>query len=789
MRRRILGALIAVGALSTVAEPTTNLENDRSFLVQMDPMTMSDVQLAGAFPHEFEYLKLTYGLDNDGAADALRLTWTAGNTRSWAMTSLPGFAGAWVDYTQSRVFVGVADGVVVSQRSHRALAAAAGPRAARPTLVAMPRSYDELVDDAARIHDLIDPTGDEMIEVEIDERRGALNVAGLSHAEATANAAVARVLGTEGFPQVNWRAANITDPTDVTGGWDAQQGAGCTMAFTVVSPSNTRAVLTAGHCADNPVKTGQVTLSTAQQQRSFWPWLGGSADSGYDRQLHLVPPGTMTAARLQAPNVLISGSFLPTVGSVICRYGAASVARGQAPAFCSVVTAYGYDGFVGMGTGCIYGDSGGPSWVMGKAVGIAAVTSDPEWPVDGASTCWMAPVKDQLNGTGYFLQDATYGYGSDFRAIGLFHPIGPTRVFDSRGAARVNGETEIALGSLLNQADLGAAVLSVTVVPRGRAGYATVYPGDDGFVPSSYSVSYDASGPESNLVISRVNRYTKRLKVFTSQSVDLIVDVLGYYSDTSGADTTRGAVRVVPLVPARVYDSRPIAKLVGGTTRDIQVRGRGGVPATATAVIANLTVTHVSGAGFLTAHAGGTKAPGTSNLNFTTGQTKARLAIVPLDSLGRIRLTAGGPATESVIVDVQGYLESTGTATAGRTFATDGGGGRVFDTRSGLPVGVGTSTCIDLYASRTETANGLPREGLLGVWLSTTVADASASGYLVVSPRGSAVGTSNVNFVPGGPRTNLVFVALPSSTDGHVCFKVAGATAHLIADVVAYTVG
>ena len=261
MRRRILGALIAVGALSSVAEPTTNLENDRSFLVQMDPMTMSHVQLAGAFPHEFEYLQLTYGLDNDGAAEALRLTWTAGNTRAWAMTSLPGFAGAWVDYTQSRVFVGVADGVVVSQRSHRALAAAAGPRGARPTLVAMPRSYDDLVDDAARIHDMIDPTGDEMIEVEIDERRGALNVAGLSHAEATADAAVGHLLATEGFPQVNWRAADITDPADVTGGWDAQQGAGCTMAFTVVSPSNARAVLTAGHCADNPVKTGQVTLS------------------------------------------------------------------------------------------------------------------------------------------------------------------------------------------------------------------------------------------------------------------------------------------------------------------------------------------------------------------------------------------------------------------------------------------------------------------------------------------------------------------------------------------------
>ena len=31
-----------------------------------------------------------------------------------------------------------------------------------------------------------------------------------------------------------------------------------------------------------------------------------------------------------------------------------------------------------------------------------------------------------------------------------------------------------------------------------------------------------------------MNRYTKSVKVFTTQSVDLVVDVLGYFSDTSG---------------------------------------------------------------------------------------------------------------------------------------------------------------------------------------------------------------------------------------------------------------
>lgn len=786
--KHLLSVVVSVAAVVGFATTTSDMEAEDAALRPRDPMAMSANELAAAYPAEFDYLRQTYAMSAPAAAEALRLTWSAGSARQWAMAYVPGYAGTWVDYRKASIFVGVAGGENSTASAKRRIALGLRSVGVAPTVVTMPRTYEALSTAAHLLHDAADPTDAGVVQVGIDERNSALTLDGITARAAEANPRLTQLLRSESYPTVRINETTLTETSEVPGGWDGRQSMGCTAAFTVVSPTNTRAVLTAGHCVDNPARSGSVTLSAAQYQRSFWPWLGGAADSGYDRQLHVLPAGVPSIGHLQVPNVSISGTFLPAVGSVICRYGAASVAKGQATAFCSTVTGYGYDGFVGMATGCISGDSGGPSWVMGKAVGIAAVTTDPQWPVDSSSTCWEAPVKDQLNGTGYFVQDITYGYGSDFRAIGLFHPVSPTRILDTRGKGRVVGETNVPLDKVLAYADLGSVALSVTIVPRGAGGTATVYSGDNGFIPAITNVSFNSTEPESNLVISPVNRYTKSVKVFTSQSVDLIVDVLGYFSDTSGMLGAGNAVRAIPLTGTRIYDSRSVGRLDSGTSRDIQVRGVGGVPASATAVVVNLTVTNVTGSGYLTAHAGGTGVPGTSNLNFTVGQTKARLAIVPLDVQGRMRVTTGGASSENVIVDVQGYLEPATSSTAGRTFATDGGSSRLLDTTvTGVPMTIGATACIDMYAGRTDAGSGMPRDGLRGVWLSITASGASANGYVVTSARGSSPGTSSLNFTKGTSRTNTVFVAVPSATDGNVCVTVFGGTTHLSVDVVSMT--
>jgi hypothetical protein len=787
--RMLVVAAVALSSTFVVAG-TSPVVADEAPVAQtaalLDPATMTAEELATAFPDEFAFLSAEYGLTPAGAADALRLTWEAGSTREWAMGSVSGYAGTWVDYRKGTVFVGVAGGSRGMKDAQRSLASAPSSAAARTALIGRQRPMSTLLSDARLLAIAADPLDTGSVYVQIDEQRNQLVVVGMSAERAQQLPAVTRLVRGAGYSPVEFRAAEVAAPTDVRGGWDGKQGAGCTMAFTVVNPANERGVLTAGHCADNQVSASGVTLSEAQFDRSFWAT--GAADYGYDRQLHLVPAGTKTVGSLQVPSVSISGSFLPAVGSVVCRYGASSVGKGQSTAFCSTVSGYGYDGFVGMRHGCIYGDSGGPMWVMGKAVGIAAVTTDPTWPVDSTSTCYAAPVKDQLNGTGFYLQDATFGSGTDFSNIGLFHPIAQMRVLDTRHSGAGIGEIDVPLAGALNFPDLGSVALSVTIVPQGTAGSATVYPGDDGIVPFTYDVSFGPTAPESNLVVSRVNRYTKSVKVSVSQVAFVIVDVLGYFSDTSGTVGAGGATKVVGLSPARVYDSRSATPLPSGAGRDIQVRGVGGVPSTATAVIANLTVTRTTSSGWLTAHAGGTSSGGTSNLNYVAGQTKARLAIVPLDSTGRMRLSAGGPAGQiDVIVDVQGYFMEATSANTGRTFAVDGGGGRLLDTRADAPVVAGGLVCINVYATRTETANGLPREGLTGVWLSLTVTGVSGAGWVTVAPGSQLTAVSNLNFVAEETRTNSLFVVMPSTTDGTVCTWVAASSAHVVIDVLAMT--
>ena len=338
---------LAAGMVAPAAQPVLAAEPPTP--LQVDPATMTDAQLATTFPDEFGFLRSEYGLDAAGAADAVRLTWLAGSTREWAMATVSGYAGTWVDYRRGTVFVGVAGGSRAMKAARLGVTRAPRGAVARMSLVARPRPLATLLSDARVLAEAVDPLDTGTVHVQIDEEGNGLIVEGMTAERAQQLPAVAGLLRAGDRSPVQFRAAEVADPADVSGGWDGRQGVGCTMAFTVVSPTNQRAVLTAGHCVDNQVSVGGVTLSNAQYDRSFWT--NGAVDSGYDRQLHLVPSGTMTIGALQQPNVVISGSFLPAVGSVICRYGAASVTKGQSAAFCSTVNGYGYDGFVGMQTG------------------------------------------------------------------------------------------------------------------------------------------------------------------------------------------------------------------------------------------------------------------------------------------------------------------------------------------------------------------------------------------------------------------------------------------------------
>jgi hypothetical protein len=121
----------------------------------------------------------------------------------------------------------------------------------------------------------------------------------------------------------------------------------------------------------------------------------------------------------------------------------------------------------------------------------------------------------------------------------------------------------------------------------------------------------------------------------------------------------------VPMVPARLFDSRPgmttidgtdagTGPLAAGTTTEVQITGRNRIPTDATGVSLNITATQPAGPGFITVSPCGQPVPVASNLNYTTGTTVANAVLTQLGTGGRVCITT--PTTTQLIIDINGYF-------------------------------------------------------------------------------------------------------------------------------------
>lgn len=135
--------------------------------------------------------------------------------------------------------------------------------------------------------------------------------------------------------------------------------------------------------------------------------------------------------------------------------------------------------------------------------------------------------------------------------------------------------------------------------------------------------------------------------------------------------STAGAFHAVD--PIRVFDSRAASPspgpLAAGTTRTISVADgrsldtgavsvRDVVPAGATAVAVNLTITETKSSGYLALAPGSATTLGASSINWwADGITIANGLVVKLDGDRKLKVFCAGAATceSHVIVDVQGY--------------------------------------------------------------------------------------------------------------------------------------
>jgi hypothetical protein len=112
------------------------------------------------------------------------------------------------------------------------------------------------------------------------------------------------------------------------------------------------------------------------------------------------------------------------------------------------------------------------------------------------------------------------------------------------------------------------------------------------------------------------------------------------------------------VVPCRAVDTRggggPVA---AGADRTFTMAGTCGVPATATAVSLNITVTQSTAPGNVRLFPAGSAVPLVSTVTYSAGQTRANNAVIGLDEDGRLTVRVEPSGATHVVLDVNGYFE------------------------------------------------------------------------------------------------------------------------------------
>jgi hypothetical protein len=264
--------------------------------------------------------------------------------------------------------------------------------------------------------------------------------------------------------------------------------------------------------------------------------------------------------------------------------------------------------------------------------------------------------------------------------------------------------------------------------------------------------------------------------------------------------STAGPAVYVPIAPVRLLDTRVgnglSAKLTANMPATFQVTGRGGVPADATAVTGNLTVTDATAGWAVYLGPDPIANPSSSTINFNKAETLANGLTVALSATGTLSATYMGPAgaTTDLVFDVSGYYTPdwqvepgcvTGTgATCSAYFPLTPQ--RIVDTRTGLGVVGGHPAKLGANQPVTFTFTGFNQ--LTAVTGNLTVVNSTSPWALYLGPDPIAhPSSSTINFSAGEIIANNVTVAVNSTDAFSITYMgPAGATTDLVFDLTGF---
>ena len=191
-----------------------------------------------------------------------------------------------------------------------------------------------------------------------------------------------------------------------------------------------------------------------------------------------------------------------------------------------------------------------------------------------------------------------------------------------------------------------------------------------------------------------------------------------------------------------------------------------GVPATASAVVLNVTATDTTGTSYLTVWPATATRPTASNLNWVAGQTVPNLVEVALvNSQASVYNNQG---SVDVVIDLEGYVD-----TASPNLYNAVNPQRICDTRA-AGTGVASNQCESSNGGAGTLSSGGQKivtvAGMAGVpsdatavIVNLTVTGPGAAGYFTVWPDGATKPlASNLNWLVGQSQPNRVVVGLGS---------------------------
>jgi sugar lactone lactonase YvrE len=295
---------------------------------------------------------------------------------------------------------------------------------------------------------------------------------------------------------------------------------------------------------------------------------------------------------------------------------------------------------------------------------------------------------------------------------GGYTAVDPARRLDTRtGATRAcgngllrNAVRNVVVGSGAVPSTATSVTLNVTVVSPSAPGFLTVFP-TGAARPTASTINFAAGDVRANQTTVQVGTGGS-ISVFNFDGcVDVLVDVVGF---TSTGTPSAGAFR--PQAPTRLLDTRAPGAggcIAPGTTRDLVVDPLFAVrlPPRMYSATVNVTVTGAVGDGFVTVFPSGGSRPGTSNVNFATGQTVANGAVVKVGALGKVSIFSNNGCPH-VVVDAAGLTLlppqlAVVTTVAGHGALRDGAvsSSLVPDARLGLTGGVVADPAGNVYFS------------------------------------------------------------------------------------------